>query len=520
MNPEFNLVSDQWIPISGRGLVSLREIFGTSGTCQLGGNPIQKIAVFKLLLSIAQAASTPDNEDGWSELGADGLASACLSYLENWRDSFFFYGEAPFLQMPSVEKAISVRTEQRVSKAKTVSAKKVEIEKGMPRMVELGFYPDMPADNNTFLSHTLMGRELDDAERALFLIMLMNFAFGGKRVESSLVSLSGSKLGAQYSAAAAPSLGGYVGLLHSFVITDSIVEGLWMNLLTLDDLKRLGRWKNGLGRPVWESMPSSEDDEVAARYKETYQSTLIALSRFILFKERGVFYLDGLQYPKVSDGWYEPSLLLDYSGKEVKARYVDPEKRPWRELQSLLSFMEGTGEKGFECFLVEKGVRRARFVGRPFGVWSGGIKVTANSGDQSVKQSDDFVESLVWLDSSVLGEVWFSQLKKEMEELGRLNKLLFLRVDSFYRDLGVKERSIAGQATNQFWQLCERVFQKLVDSCQVTEKSAAERHQVRKVIAGYVFQSYDNFCPKETARQLDAWAKNRPRLGKYLAKED
>ena len=32
-------------------------------------------------------------------------------------------------------------------------------------------------------------------------------------------------------------------------------------------------------------------------------------------------------------------------------------------------------------------------------------------------------------------------------------------------------------------------------------------------------QAYDHFCPKETARQLDAWAKCRPNNSKYLTQE-
>ena len=43
-----------------------------------------------------------------------------------------------------------------------------------------------------------------------------------------------------------------------------------------------------------------------------------------------------------------------------------------------------------------------------------------------------------------------------------------------------------------------------------------ERHQLRKVFAGFFYQAYDHYSPKETARQLDAWAQSRPNLSKYL----
>ena len=54
----FNLVDEQWIPVAGAGLVSLMRIFTDSSLRALGGNPVQKIALIKLLLAIAQAAAS------------------------------------------------------------------------------------------------------------------------------------------------------------------------------------------------------------------------------------------------------------------------------------------------------------------------------------------------------------------------------------------------------------------------------------------------------------------------------
>ena len=48
---------------------------------------------------------------------------------------------------------------------------------------------------------------------------LMNFAFGGKRVEKNLGSLTPNYEGKSISAKAAPSLGNYIGYLHSFMKT-------------------------------------------------------------------------------------------------------------------------------------------------------------------------------------------------------------------------------------------------------------------------------------------------------------
>lgn len=96
MENRFNLIDEPWIPIADHGRASLKEVFSNKHLQSLGGNPVQKIAVFKLLLAIAQAAATPDNETQWQTLGAEGLTQKCLGYLDKWHDRFYLYGEKPF----------------------------------------------------------------------------------------------------------------------------------------------------------------------------------------------------------------------------------------------------------------------------------------------------------------------------------------------------------------------------------------------------------------------------------------
>lgn len=70
VQPRFNLVDEPWIPVVDVGLVSLKDIFTHSDYRGLGGNPVQKIALTKLLLAIAQTAFTPEDDEAWAELGA------------------------------------------------------------------------------------------------------------------------------------------------------------------------------------------------------------------------------------------------------------------------------------------------------------------------------------------------------------------------------------------------------------------------------------------------------------------
>ena len=78
---------------------------------------------------------------------------------------------------------------------------------------------------------------------------------------------------------------------------------------------------------------------------------------------------------------------------------------------------------------------------------------------------------------------------------------------------GKQAKEQAKQCSSLFWQLCEREFQQLVGNCEDPDKTRV----LRRTFASIAYRAYDTYCPKETARQLDAWAKNRPHLpAKYL----
>lgn len=497
MENRFNLIDEPWIPVADQGRVSLRQIFSNPEYRSLGGNPVQKIALLKLLLAIAQAAATPKDEAEWKALGAEGLAERCLAYLDKWHDRFYLYGERPFLQMPAIQAA----------KIQPFGAVQPEVSTG----------------NTTVLSQIQIQRLLDDADKALLLLTLMGFALSGKKTDNSLVlspCYSGKRndKGKPSTGKPGPAVG-HMGLLHSFLLGSQLQETLWLNLLTHRQIEQMGIYSEGLGTAPWEKMPEGEDCQQAGQLKQSLMGRLLPICRFCLLVDDGVHYSEGIAHPGYKDGVVDPSMAINNTGKEPKALWVDPEKRPWRELTALLGFFDQGETQGFHSWQLRHGLERARDVTEAVAVWSGGLRVSSNAGEQYVSGSDDFVESHVWLHCETFGVLWFSQLKAEMSALDAIAKNLYGRVMGFFKDQTVDGGKIAPQATQLFWQLCERDFQSLVDNCDQTDEAAKQRKNLRRRFAGYVQQAYDQFCPRETARQLDAWAKYRPNNSKYLKQE-
>lgn len=497
MENRFNLIDEPWIPVADYGRVSLRQVFSNPEYRSLGGNPVQKIALLKLLLAIAQSAATPDNEVEWKVLGGRGLAERCLIYLDKWHDRFYLYGEQPFLQMPAIQAA------------KTQSFGSV--------------LPEVSTGNTTVLSQIQVQRSLGDADKALLLLTLMGFALSGKKTDNSVVlspDYSGKRndKGKPSTGKPGPAVA-YMGLLHSFLLGNKLQETLWLNLLTHRQIEQMNIYPAGLGIAPWEKMPEGEDCPQAGQLKKSLMGRLLPLCRFCWLNNDGLHYSEGIAHPGYKDGVVDPSMAINNAGKEPKALWVDPEKRPWRELTALLDFFEQGESQGFQSWQLRSGLERARDVTETFAIWSGGLRVSSNAGEQYVSGSDDFVESQVWLHSDILGELWFSQLKVEMDALDMLAKSLYGRVMGFFKEQMVDGGKIAPQTTQLFWQLCECDFQSLVNNCDQTDDAAGQRQKLRRRFAGYVQQAYDQFCPRETARQLDAWAKCRPNNSKYLKQE-
>jgi CRISPR system Cascade subunit CasA len=497
VDKHFNLINEPWIPVADKGRVSLRQVFSEPDYRALGGNPVEKIALMKLLLAIAQAAATPADDEAWRTMGADGMARQCIEYLDKWHDRFDLYGERPFLQMPAIAAA------------------------------ELKSYgtllPEVATGNTTVLKQGQVERALTDAEKAVLLVCLMGFALGGKKTDNSRVLSPGyegkrNDKGKPSTSKPGPSVA-HIGLLHTLLQGDNLWQSLRLNLLTRERIEQSQQFPAGIGTVPWEQMPAGEDDTVARQLRQSLVGRLVPLCRFCLLAENGLHYSEGIAHPNYKEGVCDPTVAVNWSGKEPKALWVNPEKRPWRELTALLGFFAQQQGAGFQCLQLAAGVGRASESVEAFAIWSGGLRVSNNAGEQYVSGTDDFVESVIWLQSAALGDLWFAQLQSEMAALDELAKGLYGRVLAYFKTQLVDGGDLAAQATHLFWQLCERDFQSLLRACDPDEANVATRHQSHRRFADYSQQAYDRYCPKDTARQLDAWARCRPNHSKYLQQE-
>ncbi|MCK9329644.1 MAG: type I-E CRISPR-associated protein Cse1/CasA [Sphaerochaetaceae bacterium] len=498
MEDRFNLFDEQWIPIPLKGKASLRQVFTDETLESIGGTAIQKLAILKLLLAIGQTAATPEDNDDWKQMGAQGLGKKCIHYLEEHRNLFFLYGEKPFLQFPSLKKNKEKHSLQE-------------------RDIGTNYLPDLPSDNNTIINSFQTSHPLSDSDKAVFIVSIMNYSLGGKRTDKNSPIFTPGFATKKGSAKPGPSLGNYNGYLQTCFQGKSILETVWLNLLSRENINSF--FPQTCDMPIvppWEKMPSGEDDKTARQLKSGLMGTLCGMCRFVYLDGDGIIYTDGIQYPSHKDGWREPFMAFS-NDEPPKVAWVDTSKRPWRNLSALLELSLTNTCKDINCPQISMLFRRNCKAINEIGIFSGGLKVRANSGDQSVKQTDDFVDDSTFLTTSILNEEWFSKLKQEMNGLEELSKILYSSINKYWAGLkSGSSKAIAANGSEAFWDSCNSIKQCLFEKVQNDEKLRLQRKQFSDI----AFAVYNNFCPKDTAKQILQWAESRPSFSKYLALEE
>lgn len=480
----FNLIDEKWILTVDKGAVSLRDAFSCKDIKQLGGTVIEKLSIFKLLLAIAQSAYTPKDDEDWKNYSAEKMTAKICSYLDKYHDRFFLYSdEHPFLQFPVL-----------LNKSKLKAFSVVQ--------------PHIASGNTTLRTQSEVSYTIFPDEAARILVSQMNFAFGGKQVDNSVV-LTPNYKGKSKSGKVGTGLS-FFGYLHSYYWASNLIDSIRLNLLTSNDIKSLNIFPSGVGVAPWENMPSGEDDSIAKAYKQSLMGRLVSLGRFCLLEHDGLYLTEGLAYQDHRDGVCDPAVTTDNTKKDIKVIWANPEKKPWRSLPSILSFIgiENTKVMNLQMQLCK---RRLQTYTKHFAIWASGQKVSSNSGEFKVSGRDDSVDSCIWIESGeIFNDKWYDQFANEINSIEKLAFYLQKSIEGYLADLE-KNKEEAKKYIFAFWENVDSFSQQLSDYCCDFEQSKLLRHTFAQIAK----RCYDEACPSYTSRQLKAWADHQIFTAKY-----
>ena len=500
----FNLVDEPWIlTAASPERKSLRDVFSDPTLCRLSGNPVDKIVVFRLLLSIVQASTDLKDIDAWADLTVEKMAANALAYLDKWHDRFDLFGEHPFLQFPQ----LAGKLETIPSGADLIAACKIE---------------EVSEGNNTVFSHWNMNRGLDLPELAVLLLRSVCFSCGKKNKTSKSICLS-----PQHEKALTLRWGtllGPYGILHCYLNAETLLDSLRLNLLTDEDIRDINVFTAGKGVPFWEEMPQGEIDARAEAYKRSYLGQLFPLDKFLLIRGDRIIKVDGIGYSGFKDGFVDPAFRYVFDKKGTFSIKADPEKQPWRELPSLLEFLKADSSQAktplFLCLGQEKMCKTSMAYVK---VWVGGMTVKNNSNEQKVAGKNGYVESEFSFPTDSLGCGNYDRFKAFMESLEKESVQLRMSVQGYFKDLynesssKARKKDLAQESADstvaRFWEIMSFHAQDFIDltfSGKPQEEYDAGLDEWKKQWREIVDKLYCEICPRDTPRQLTAWVDHRP----------
>ena len=496
MENRFNLIDEPWIHIEGKGKVGLGDIFTDSNLTAVGGNPLQKMSVYKLLLLIAQRSCGFLTESELREKGPVGIAETCVGYLEKNRDLFYLYGEKAFLQYPEIK----------------------DNEKIKYKTMYIDYMPDLASDNDSIIKESQTKTRFSDADKALFLVTLQAYALAGKKAVNPESIIKSSDIRRKDNASSAPALsdGGNNGYVQTLLIGKNILDTLFLNFFTKEDMDemRLGSLNLSV-LPPWEETPTFYASESNDRYKKSFCAWFVPMTRFVLLGEDNqIKYCEGLKY---SEEWHDP--FLTDIGAGGRKESVDILKKPWNQIQALLTQIYNRDSSKKRCLAVSLHYLRAKETQEFFSIWTGGLQLDAKIGEQYVKNENDYIESSVILDSAVLGETFFSRycsIIKHVNECGESLKKSIMAYKKQLKLLGSKKEEKhqlekMEAVTGGMFSFWYEMGQMSEDFVILAENNDDEKvTQLFKRINRMEKYVYDSYCPHGTAHQLLAWAQNRP----------
>jgi len=502
----YNLIDEPWIPVlmqdGTNHVVSLGEIFADeSGTiADLTLNPYERIAIFRLLLCIAQAAlpiAQINDERSWFSVQGE-IGSLSLNYMEKWHDHFYLYGTNSFVQIDCLEAGETIPYTSRLL---LNSAHHF----GSPL-----FSRNIDTSGKTIYTPSLL---------AVALLSYLNFSASGG---TPTCKWNGEKTN-HIGAIASPCRG--QSKLFTIVVGNSLLQTIWMNLLTEKQLKVSGLT---LGRPCWEfkfnNCQCIEDEAHewlgtilnASRNvsQPTWLGSLVPLSRFVKLNQDTCRCLicEGFKYPQATL-WREPqaTFVTDSAGI-IRCLYVNPNREPWRDLSSILELrLSKGGPIALEHLstLAEYNTKMQNFT-----IWTGGMYSKADR-DQDMYVGEWYFTCPIFM----LRKTSLDQYHRAVELATRQ----WFCHSSSRPDLGLKAATkdyatyMKIDKASRFFIPAERIYwdilaqpenQKLVQDINSRNYYTDWKAATRKAAE----EAYRRVCPAVSARQMEAFAQGFSKL--------
>ena len=477
-----NLTIDPWIPAlradGQRDLFSLQDLFEHAHELRdLAVKPHERIALMRLLLCISQAAlDGPADEDAWEHCQPH-IQPRVRAYLDKWRGSFELFGHGPrFLQLRNLQPG-------RESDEGNAATK-----------LDLA----LATGNNSILfdNHAGAERSLQSARSAINLVAFQCFAPGGRIGIAKWNGKDTASKGSSNHAPCTPS-----SMVHTLLLGECLLQSLHLNLLsreTVTDSFGANRW----GKPVWELPVQEAGDKTAVENATlTYLGRLVPLSRAVRLDDGGatIILANGLDYP-IFPAFRETTATIIKRKEELAVLPASTSRSLWRQLAAVsVRRRSATDASCGPLALIHASTSGASTL------WVGAL-VTDKA------KIEDVVESTYSLPPGMFSEFGRVAYEKGVTHAEEREGILIQAVKAYANSLKVAVPAY-DRARQYFWTRVEQHLSNLLDLARNTDLAAdLPNCGWGKAVQTAVTYAFEQSCPRQTPRQIEAFALGLRRL--------
>ncbi|WP_027389300.1 type I-E CRISPR-associated protein Cse1/CasA [Chrysiogenes arsenatis] len=503
-----NVAFDPWIPVINhcgeRNFASIHDVFAEGEQyADFAVRPHERVALMRLLLCVAHAAlNGPKDLDEWEQVPHQ-IAAATGAYLKQWQDFFdLFHPEKPWLQIANISRFPDQSTP-------------TDDLTGWTSVSKLNF-TCATGNNSTLNDHGGMceTRVFPIESTILSMITFLCFSTGGL---SSQIYWDGKQTAK--TARDAPCVP--ASMIHAFLRGKTLFETVYLNLITHDDIGKC--YGHKVGRPVWESMPDSWDNQLSIdNATKSFSGRLMPLSRFLLLHPGGnhLLFGEGLAYPNYAEGFSaEPSAaeIVKMKNKKEERALLSfrPSRQLWRELGALM-VKRKAGEAGGPLTLLNLSAEDE-------------CDVTVSALARNQATVVDTVESVFHVPGRLSTAVGVSTYEKEVKSAEQLASRLGWAVETYRMEhdggwegrlknagasSGELRSKLYSKATTHYWTAIEKNLGYLMEHVQSIGGDHVDetREKWRKMLFYSACDAYRTACGQETPRQIRAFAKGWQKL--------
>jgi len=471
-----NLTIDPWIPAlrsdGSRGLFSLQDLFAQGHVLRdLSVKPHERIALMRLLLCITQAAlDGPSDEAEW-ETSEQFIQPRVLDYLNKWRSSFELLGDGPrFLQL-----------------SKLTPGK--ESDEGNPA-TKLDLSLATGNNSTLFDNHAGEDRPTPSARSAINLLAFQCFAPGGRIGIAKWNGKDTSGNGSSNHAPCTPS-----SMVHTLIIGRTLLETLHRNLLTRE-LVMDSYGPNGWGKPVWEKPVMRADDASATENaRMTFLGRLVPLSRAVRMGDDGlsIILANGLDYP-IFPAFREASATVIKRKDEFALLPASTNRSLWRQLSAISVNRRAAVDAVCGPMALNHQITASETT-----LWVGAL-VTDKA------KIEDVVGSTYSLPAGMFTDFGRAAYEHGVAFAEERESLMIQGVKAYASELKCAFPAY-DRSRQHFWTRVEQNLSSLFDLAR-NDRQAVDIPNTLwgKTVLGSALAAYEQACPRQTPRQIQAYA--------------